>query len=78
MGTAQQLLFLIFMVVLHAVVVISEVLRLRTKSRCCMAHLYLGPKEMEGDPCSKGLEPLGELGKRIEKDGIEKGMTTQI
>ena len=41
-GTAQQRLFLVLKVVLHAVVVISEVLRLSTKSRCsrcCMAHL---------------------------------------
>ena len=43
MGTAQQLLFLVLEVGLHAVVVISEVLRLSTKSRCsrcCGAHLY--------------------------------------
>ena len=33
-GTAQQRLFLVLKVVLHAVVVISEVLRLSTKSRC--------------------------------------------
>ena len=42
-GTAQQRLFLVLKVVLHAVVVISEVLRLSTKSRCsrcCGAHLY--------------------------------------
>ena len=42
-GTAQQRLFLVLKVVLHAVVVISEVLRLSTKSRCsrcCKAHLY--------------------------------------
>ena len=42
-GTAQQRLFLVLKVVLHAVVVISEVLRLSTKSRCsrcCIAHLY--------------------------------------
>ena len=41
-GTAQQRLFLVLKVVLHAVVVISEVLRLSTKSRCsrcCRAHL---------------------------------------
>ena len=41
-GTAQQQLFLVFKVVLHAVVVISEVLHLNTKSRCSrcsMAHL---------------------------------------
>ena len=40
--TAQQRLFLVLKVVLHAVVVISEVLRLSTKSRCsrcCRAHL---------------------------------------
>ena len=43
MGTAQQRLFLVLEVVFHAVVVISEVLRLSTKSRwsrCCRAHLY--------------------------------------
>ena len=34
MGTAQQRLFLVVKVVLYAVVVISEVLRLNTKSRC--------------------------------------------
>ena len=42
MGTAQQRLFLVLKVVLHAVVVISEVLSLSTKSRCsrcCRAHL---------------------------------------
>ena len=42
-GTAQQRLFLVLKVVLHAIVVISEVLRLSTKSRCsrcCRAHLY--------------------------------------
>ena len=33
-GTAQQRPFLVLKVVLHAVVVISEVLRLSTKSRC--------------------------------------------
>ena len=33
-GTAQQRLFLVLKLVLHAVVVISEVLRLNTKSRC--------------------------------------------
>ena len=40
-GTAQQRLFLVFKVVLHAVVVISEVLRLSTKSRCshCCRHI---------------------------------------
>ena len=42
-GTAQQRLFLVLKVILDAVVVISEVLRLSTKSRCsrcCRAHLY--------------------------------------
>ena len=42
-GTAQQRLFLVLKVVLYAVVVISEVLRLNTMSRCsrcCRAHLY--------------------------------------
>ena len=40
-GTAQQRLFLVLKVVLHAVVVISEVLRLSTKSRCsrCYRHI---------------------------------------
>ena len=40
-GTAQQRLFLVLKVVLHAVVVISEVLRLSTKSRCsrCCGHI---------------------------------------
>ena len=41
-GTAQQRLFLVLKVVLHALVVISKVLRLSTKSRCsrcCRAHL---------------------------------------
>ena len=41
-GTAQQRLFLVLKVVLHAIVVISEMLRLSTKSRCsrcCRAHL---------------------------------------
>ena len=40
-GTAQQPLFLVLKVVLHAVVVISEVLRLNTKSRCsrCCRHI---------------------------------------
>ena len=40
-GTAQQRLFLVLKVVLHAVVVISEVLRLSTKSRCsrCCRHI---------------------------------------
>ena len=45
MGTAQQRLFLVLKVVLYVVVVISEVLRLNTKSRCsrcCRAHLCLG------------------------------------
>ena len=37
-----------------------------------------GPREMKGDPCAEGLELLGELGKRIENDGIQKGTTTQI
>ena len=43
-GTAQQRLFLILKVVLHAVVVISEVLRLSTKSRCnrCCRHISSG------------------------------------
>ena len=43
-GMAQQRLFLVLKVGLHAVVVISEVLCLSTKSRCsrcCRAHLYL-------------------------------------
>ena len=40
-GTAQQRLFLVLKVVLHAVVVISEVLRLSTKTRCsrCCRHI---------------------------------------
>ena len=40
-GTARQRLFLVLKVVLHAVVVISEVLRLSTKSRCsrCCRHI---------------------------------------
>ena len=40
-GTAQQRLFLVLKVVLHAVVVISEVLLLSTKSRCsrCCRHI---------------------------------------
>ena len=40
-GTAQQRFFLVLKVVLHAVVVISEVLRLSTKSRCsrCCRHI---------------------------------------
>ena len=40
-GTAQQRLFLVLKVVFHAVVVISEVLRLNTKSRCsrCCRHI---------------------------------------
>ena len=40
-GTAQQRLFLVLKVVLHAVVVISEVLRLSTKSHCsrCCRHI---------------------------------------
>ena len=41
-GTTQQRLSLVLKVVLHAVVVISEVLRLSTESRCsryCRAHL---------------------------------------
>ena len=40
-GTAQQRLFLVLKVVLHAVVVISEVLRFSTKSRCsrCCRHI---------------------------------------
>ena len=40
-GTTQQRLFLVLKVVLHAVVVISEVLRLSTKSRCsrCCRHI---------------------------------------
>ena len=40
-GTAQQRLFLVLKVVLHAVVVISELLRLSTKSRCsrCCRHI---------------------------------------
>ena len=51
-GTAQQRLFLVLKVVLHAVVVISEVLHLSTKSRCsrCCKHISTastgsGPKE---------------------------------
>ena len=42
-GTAQQRPFLVLKIVLYTVVVISEVLRLSTKSRCsrcCMAHIY--------------------------------------
>ena len=40
-GTAQQRLFLVLKVVLHAVVVILEVLRLSAKSRCsrCCRHI---------------------------------------
>ena len=43
MGTTQQRFVLVPKIVLHAIVVISEVLRLSTKSRCShsgMAHLY--------------------------------------
>ena len=42
-GTAQQRLFLVLKVVLQAVVVISEVLRLSTKSRCsrCCRHISI-------------------------------------
>ena len=46
-GTAQQRLFLVLKVVLHAVVVISEVLRLSTKSccnRCCRYISTQAPK----------------------------------
>ena len=44
-GMARQWLILVFKVVLHAVVVISELLRSITKSRCsrcCMVYLYYG------------------------------------
>ena len=42
-GTAQQRLFLVLKVVLHAVVVISKVLRLSIKSRCsrCCRHISI-------------------------------------
>ena len=43
MGRAQQRLFLVLKVVLHAVFVFSEVLYLSIKSRCgrwCMGHLW--------------------------------------
>ena len=36
----------------------------------------LGPFEMKGDLCVKGLEPLGELGDRMENYGIQKGTAT--
>ena len=36
------------------------------------------PREIKGDPRAKGIEPLGKLGKRTEKDGVQKGTTTQI
>ena len=52
MGTAQERLFLVLKVVLHAVVVISEVLRLSTKSRCsrcCRTHLYSSVRIMQAD-----------------------------
>ena len=47
-GTAQQRLFLVLKVVLHAIVVILEVLCLNTKSRysrCYRAHLYIAPQK---------------------------------
>ena len=48
-GTAQQRLFLVLKVVLHAVVVISEVLRLSTKSRCsrCCRHISTSSSSLE-------------------------------
>ena len=57
MGTAQKRPFLVLKVVLHAVVVISEVLRLSTKSPCsrCCRHIStlnsqkLGPNDMSSN-----------------------------
>ena len=36
----------------------------------------LGPEEMKGDLRAEGLELPREPGKKIEKDGIQKGTTT--
>ena len=53
-GTAQQRLFLVLKVVLDAVVVISEVLRLSTKSRCsrCCRHIS---RVWDHEPVSRGI-----------------------
>ena len=55
-GTAQQRLFLVLKVVLHAVVVISEVLRLSTKSRCsrCCRHISNWEEAQAGTPKRSG------------------------
>ena len=44
--------------------------------RCVRHAPELG--EVQGNPHAKGLEPLGELVKRMEKDGIQEDMTTQL
>ena len=56
MRTAQQWLFLVLKVVLHTVVVISEVLRLSTKSRCsrCCRHISSVERRQQS---SEALEP---------------------
>ena len=48
-GTAQQRLSLVLKVVLHAVVVISEVLRLSTKSRCSRCCRHISTSELIGE-----------------------------
>ena len=55
MGTAQQRLFLVLRVVLHAVVVISEVLRLSTKSRCSRCCRHISVRRLAEDGCASSL-----------------------
>ena len=54
------------------------------QTRCVTARMsgggrcVLGPREMKGDLRIKGLKLLGNLGKKTEKYGIQKGKATRI
>ena len=79
-GTAQQRLFLVLKAVLHAVVVISEVLHLSTKSRCsrCCRHI----SSLESDKhvtAGKTLKRLTKLMDRLHSIelGYDEGMESK-
>ena len=78
-GTAQQRLFLVLKVVLHAVVVISEVLRLSTKSRCsrCCRHIsrVKAHRRVQARAVSASVNRLTTrrkvIVKRVDKQALE-------
>ena len=67
MGAAQQRLFLVLQVVLHAVAVISEVLRLSTKSRCSRCCRHISNSEAPERASCQAQDALWNYAKIAEK-----------